>query len=146
MLDLGCGTGAAGVRLRSHGFRVIDGVDISPEMLAIAATKGAYRRSIEADLERPLALPDADVHAAVSAGTFTAGHVGPAAVPGIVRVLRPGAIVAWVVASWEAFAPVTAAGRSSTPPGADPPRRRAGGDDAGRPRLIGAIATRPRSV
>jgi predicted TPR repeat methyltransferase len=108
VLDLGCGTGAAGVRLQSLGFRVVDGVDISPDMLAIAATKGAYRALIEADLERPLAVPDAAYDAAVSAGTFTSGHVGPAAVPGIVRVLRPGAIVAWVVGPWEAFAPVTA--------------------------------------
>src|SRR5688500_11150921 len=33
VVDLGCGTGAAGARLRERGFTTVDGIDISPEML-----------------------------------------------------------------------------------------------------------------
>ena len=43
LLDFGCGTGLAGLALRLAGFEVIDGVDISPEMLAQARAKDVYR-------------------------------------------------------------------------------------------------------
>ncbi len=42
-LDLGCGTGLSGVALRAAGFDTIDGIDITPEMIAQAEAKGAYR-------------------------------------------------------------------------------------------------------
>ena len=50
VLDLGCGTGAVGVRLAELGVTTIDGVDLSPEMLAIAERTGAYRTLSVADL------------------------------------------------------------------------------------------------
>jgi SAM-dependent methyltransferase len=104
VLDLGCGTGAAGRRLREHGFGAIDGVDISPEMLRLARRSGAYAELVEADLtERPLL--HGRYGASVSAGTFTGGHVGAGALEGIATWLQPGATVAWVVAAglWPAF-------------------------------------------
>lgn len=39
VLDFGCGTGLSGMAMRRYGFTVIDGTDISPEMLAHAKTK-----------------------------------------------------------------------------------------------------------
>ncbi|MGD9700821.1 MAG: class I SAM-dependent methyltransferase [Acidimicrobiia bacterium] len=113
VVDLGCGTGAAGIRLREQGFATVDGIDISPDMLAVAETKHAYRQLFVADLGAPLALPSGTYGGSVSAGTFTSGHVGPDAIAEIIRILRPGAVVAWVVAAsvWPAFAPaLTAAG------------------------------------
>ena len=106
ILDLGCGTGAVGERLQLHGFGVIDGVDLSPEMLRVAAAKRCYRGLLEVDLERGLPFADGAYAAAVSAGTFTAGGVGPGAVAEVLRVLRPGAVVAWVIGTWTAFEPV----------------------------------------
>ena len=35
--DLGCGTGRTGAWLRSHGIARLDGIDLTPEMLAVAA-------------------------------------------------------------------------------------------------------------
>ena len=51
ILDFGCGTGLSGVALQAVGFSVIDGVDLSADMLEGAKLKGIYRnlRQIEAD-------------------------------------------------------------------------------------------------
>ncbi|MER5862157.1 class I SAM-dependent methyltransferase [Kitasatospora sp. NPDC002040] len=48
--DLGCGTGRTGAWLRGRGVPVVDGVDLTPEMLALARTRGAHDRLVEADL------------------------------------------------------------------------------------------------
>jgi SAM-dependent methyltransferase len=84
LVDIGCGTGIAGVALRRHAFVEIDGIDISPEMLRQAEAKqyegtAVYRNLIEADLTQPLAITSGTYAGAVSTGTFTHGHVGPAA-------------------------------------------------------------------
>ena len=41
VLDLGCGTGLAGARLRPYAGRLI-GIDLSPEMLRLAERRGLY--------------------------------------------------------------------------------------------------------
>lgn len=48
--DLGCGTGRTGAWLRNAGVAEIDGVDITPQMLALARDRGVYRRLLEADV------------------------------------------------------------------------------------------------
>ena len=48
--DLGCGTGRTGAWLQQHGVAEIDGVDITPEMLALAQARGIYRRLVEANV------------------------------------------------------------------------------------------------
>ncbi|GAA1147342.1 SAM-dependent methyltransferase [Kitasatospora gansuensis] len=55
--DLGCGTGRTGVWLRAQGVQAVDGVDLTPEMLALAGAKGAHDRLVEADLAAT-GLPD----------------------------------------------------------------------------------------
>jgi SAM-dependent methyltransferase len=49
-VDLGCGTGRTGVWLRGKGVEAIDGVDVTPEMLAVARSRSVYDRLIEADV------------------------------------------------------------------------------------------------
>jgi predicted TPR repeat methyltransferase len=49
VMDLGCGTGLAGLLLRPLAGR-LDGIDISAGMLAQAAAKGVYDRLVKADL------------------------------------------------------------------------------------------------
>ena len=44
ILDYGCGTGVSGKAFQKAGFLTIDGVDISAEMLEVAAQKKIYRR------------------------------------------------------------------------------------------------------
>lgn len=49
VLDLGCGTGLAGVAFRPFADRLV-GVDLSPAMLSRAREKGLYDRLVEADV------------------------------------------------------------------------------------------------
>ena len=48
--DLGCGTGRTGAWLHGKGVPSIDGVDLTPDMIAVARSRGIYRRLVEADL------------------------------------------------------------------------------------------------
>jgi len=56
MLDFGCGTGLSGLALRLAGFDMIDGLDLSPEMLEGAKATGAYRAldTIKAGADLPV--------------------------------------------------------------------------------------------
>lgn len=97
ILDIGCGTGLAGLAVRELGFKTVDGIDISPEMLGQAAKKGIYTALIEADLTQPLGIADNTYDAAISSGTFTHAHVGAVAFDEIFRILKPGAVFACTV-------------------------------------------------
>ncbi len=57
-LDLACGTGRIGVWLRAQGVEHLDGVDLTPEMLARARERRLYDRLLEVDL-RATGLPAA---------------------------------------------------------------------------------------
>jgi SAM-dependent methyltransferase len=48
--DLGCGSGRTGAWLRAYGAAAVDGVDVTPEMLALAHARGAFRTLTEADV------------------------------------------------------------------------------------------------
>jgi SAM-dependent methyltransferase len=50
VLDLACGTGRIGAWLRERSTAAIDGVDITPEMLDVARSKGIYRTLRIADI------------------------------------------------------------------------------------------------
>lgn len=92
ILDIGAGTGLVAEALQSHGSWPIDGLDISPEMLAEARLKGLYGEVFESDLNAPETLPRRRYGAILSAGTFTHGHVGPEALPRLLDLARPGAL------------------------------------------------------
>lgn len=100
VLDVGCGTGVVGIELRRCGVAVVDGVDLSAEMLAIAATKTddvggpVYRDLIEADLTATTTIDRGTYSAVVSAGTFTHGHLGPEPIAELLGVAAPGAAFA----------------------------------------------------
>ena len=71
----GCGTGLAGQGLAGHGFVTIDGLDMSPEMMQVAARRGVYRNFIAADLNLALDMASETYDGASCSGTFTHGHV-----------------------------------------------------------------------
>jgi SAM-dependent methyltransferase len=48
--DLGCGTGRTGAWLRDRGVAAVDGVDLTPQMLAVARDRRVHERLVEADV------------------------------------------------------------------------------------------------
>ena len=100
VLDVGCGTGIVGVCLREGGIEVVDGLDISPLMLAEAGNKKTkddlpvYRNLIGADLTKAVDIPDNQYAGLISAGTFTHGHLGPDSLDELWRVAASGAVCA----------------------------------------------------
>ena len=50
ILDFGCGTGLVGECLAQHGFKEVEGLDISMGMLELAADKCVYTSLEEHDL------------------------------------------------------------------------------------------------
>ena len=84
VLDIGTGTGLTGMYLsRLRTGVVLDGMDISPEMLGQAKLKqrtdgsAVYRALYERDLTRDVPNENAPYEALISSGTFTHGHLGP---------------------------------------------------------------------
>ncbi len=101
ILDAGCGTGRVAVALGAAGYRVIDGVDLSPEMVAIAERRTRsdgsplYRR-LEGgvDLTQPPS-PAWSAHAdlVVVGGVFTVGHIPPDAIHQVIKLVKPGGVL-----------------------------------------------------
>lgn len=91
VLDVGAGTGLCGAVLAGLGVGPIDATDISAEMLDEAMRKDIYRDAIEADLNHGIPVPRDSYSGIVSSGTFTHGHLGPEALPALLRIARPGA-------------------------------------------------------
>jgi predicted TPR repeat methyltransferase len=104
VLDVGAGTGLLGVALAAQGVGPLDAVDLSPEMLAVARTKGCYRHLTVADLTQPLPALAGPVNGVVSSGTFTHGHLGPEVLEPLIALAAPGALFAFSVHSgvWQA--------------------------------------------
>ncbi|MCY3828760.1 MAG: methyltransferase domain-containing protein [Rhodospirillaceae bacterium] len=92
ILDIGCGTGLSGAALAEAGYSVIDGCDFSAGMLEKARETGLYRRLFGADLNAPpLDAADGAYDAAVAVGVFGFGHIQPACLDEILRIVSPGA-------------------------------------------------------
>ncbi len=90
--DVGAGTGLVVTHMPSQDAQAIDALDISTEMLCVAAKRGIYRDFIQCDLTAQLPIEDATYGAIISAGTFTHGHVGPGALDELMRIAKPGAV------------------------------------------------------
>jgi len=97
ILDIGCGTGLTSTLLHKEGYSNLDGIDLSPDMLQVATNRNIYRSLFTGDLNLPLALESNRYDAAISSGTFTHGHIGAEPLAEIVRILKPGGILAITV-------------------------------------------------
>lgn len=71
ILDFGCGTGLSGLALKLAGFGVIDGVDLSAQMLDVARAKGIYRHLTQ--IEAGADLPRGDYALIAAIGVIGAG-------------------------------------------------------------------------
>lgn len=100
-LDLGCGTGLAGVAFASI-VDVIDGFDLSPGMIEGARARGIYRRLEVADMIEALRREDAvsaDLVLAADAMVYL-GDLAPL-LGEVARVLDAGGLLAFTVEAAE---------------------------------------------
>ncbi|MGR3615801.1 MAG: class I SAM-dependent DNA methyltransferase [Paracoccaceae bacterium] len=95
VLDFGCGTGLSGLALRSAGFSTVDGMDPSPEMIAGAKAKAAYRALIQTDVDDPAPIPMAQYKAIVCAGVLGTGAAPPEVFDTVMNALPRGGFMAF---------------------------------------------------
>ena len=89
ILDYGCGTGISGQAFQEAGFPTIDGVDISDEMLEVAAQKKIYRRL---EVFAPQTGPDVKLGAyniIAAVGVIGAGAAPLAVLDQIMALMAP---------------------------------------------------------
>ncbi|MEM7216298.1 MAG: methyltransferase domain-containing protein [Pseudomonadota bacterium] len=108
ILDVGSGTGLAGIELSRLGFTNLDALDYSSEMLAVADKRGIYANLLVIDLTGPVPIESAAYDAIICTGTFTHAHVGADCLDELFRVLKPGGLFActvqkdvWLTAGFE---------------------------------------------
>ena len=73
ILDFGCGTGLSGLALKLAGFEMIDGLDLSADMLKVAKTTGTYRNLELIELNAALPTPDVPYANIAAIGVIGAG-------------------------------------------------------------------------
>jgi predicted TPR repeat methyltransferase len=97
ILDLGCGTGLAGLAFADRTV-VLDGIDLSPRMLEQARARGIYRTLIAEDLVTAMrALPDESYDLLLAADVLVyLGDLAPL-VEHCARLLKPGGLLAFTV-------------------------------------------------
>ncbi len=95
VVDLGCGTGLAGVELRPFA-RTLIGADLSPRMIARAKDRRAYDALHVEDLTATLAR-ERDLDLVVAADVFIYVGVLDAAFAGCAAALRPGGLLAFSI-------------------------------------------------
>jgi predicted TPR repeat methyltransferase len=99
MLDLGCGTGLGGAAFRPFVDWLV-GVDLSPAMVAQAATKGLYDRLVASDIAACLADEIADkaaYHFVLAADVFVYVNDLAPIMASVAQVLAPDAVFAFTV-------------------------------------------------
>ena len=90
VIDIGTGTGLVGKYLKAFRPEIeIDGIDISPEMLAEASKKHVYRNLYERDLTKEVTETAAPYDALITIGTFTHGHLGPETLLNMFPLVKP---------------------------------------------------------
>ncbi len=96
VLDLGCGTGLAGMAFLDLASR-LDGIDLSPAMIGRAAARGIYDSLLVADLIPALAEPGRRWDLILAADVLIyLGDLAPV-MAGVARALAPGGCFAFTV-------------------------------------------------
>lgn len=95
ILDFGCGTGLSGLALTLAGFEVIDGMDLSAEMLAEARAKGIYRALTQVSADAPPPIPKGEYPIITATGVIGAGAAPLALFDTLMKALDRGGLFAF---------------------------------------------------
>ncbi|RED11394.1 class I SAM-dependent DNA methyltransferase [Pontivivens insulae] len=92
LIDIGCGTGLAGLAFRAAGFPTLDGVDLTPAMIAQAEARGIYRtlRLGQVDDAAPFEARRYALAAAV--GLFSPSHAPAETIDAVMTALPAGGL------------------------------------------------------
>ena len=94
--DAGCGTGLVGVELKKNSYTNFDGADLSQKLLDLVPN-GLYKNLSKADLNKPLNISDNEYDAILCVGTFTFGHVTPAALDEFIRITKNKGLICFTI-------------------------------------------------
>ena len=95
VLDFGCGTGLCGMALKAVGFDVIDGTDISPEMLEKAEGRGVYRQVWLGQPGSMGHIKAGDYAILAACGVVSLGAAPPDTLDMLADCLAPGGLLAF---------------------------------------------------
>lgn len=91
IMDAACGTGLTGVQLRSYGYKNVDALDGSPQMIEEAEKKHVYDKILCAMMgENKLPIEDATYDCVMSCGACHLGHIPGVALVDLTRITKPG--------------------------------------------------------
>ncbi|KIC44368.1 methyltransferase type 11 [Ruegeria sp. ANG-S4] len=108
ILDYGCGTGLSGKALTVAGYRVIDGMDPTPEMLKEAEAKGVYRKLTGFELTDPNPVEPGSYGVITAIGVIGTGAAPPETFDMLMHALPKDGLLAF------SFNDLTLADRSYT--------------------------------
>ena len=98
ILDVGCGTGLLAEYLNKDKYQIlIDGIDISNEMIEIASKRNYYNSLSIVDVFDITSQQVKKYDYAISAGMFTHNHVGPKAIENILNYLENDGVFIFTV-------------------------------------------------
>ncbi|RWS00781.1 malonyl-[acyl-carrier protein] O-methyltransferase-like protein [Dinothrombium tinctorium] len=109
ILDVGAGTGLLERLLYKSGFTNIDALDGCEEMLQKAKESNSnYKNYIIARVvkDEPLPVEQNTYDVALMSGSASPAHIDVDAYPQIIRVVKPGGIIGWIIETEEIFAKV----------------------------------------
>lgn len=95
IIDVGCGTGLLGKPLHNLGYRVLDGIDLSTDMIEKAGATNYYR-NLYPGINLNESLPkkhENQYDVSLSVGVFTLGHVQPESLYQLAALTKPGGLV-----------------------------------------------------
>ena len=101
VLDAACGTGLVGAALARHGFTSVDGLDISPRMIARARsrTRRVYHDLGPADLTQRLPGAPDKFGVVTCVNALEVGHLAPTALVEFARVVHRGGHIVLTVST-----------------------------------------------
>jgi len=90
ILDFGCGTGLSGLALSLAGFTTIDSMDMTQEMLDLAAEKNMYRSLNLSEPDQPFTVKKGTYSAICAFGVIGAGAAPIEVFEMLLEALDPG--------------------------------------------------------